>query len=478
MFIDNRHSKRVVWGDGDVNATTTDVNIKNNQRHQNVSRETFLTNDEYNKDTEPLVGFGHNYISANRSKEIKKAMEDEDIGVTFDRFRSRYINKNSDTIIQRQKESGNRYTESKKIATSLITIPIALIMAMFVLIGGFGIQANNGRTMQYVLALSSPLFDAPLPDMQTMLQVSSGALGTMIPLGDEIVELPPVWVPDIPERDMFANVADPNFVPYRYAYRVRERSFLPRGSAGFITHNDVYIRNTSDRDINITTLANKQLQFTANDSQYQVLIIHAHGSEAFMPNEHNWYYPTDNMRTQDTNFNVIRVGQELSNTLETHGVNVLHHQVIYDFPVFSGSYSRKLNSIEKILAENPSIQVIVDVHRDAIITANGTIYSAVVPYEGENIAQMMFVMGSDGGGLPFDHWRENLSLAIQLQQRLMDRAPGSMRPILLRNGRFNQHALPGALLLEIGTSGNCIQEALRSARLFGEELAGFLTDNK
>jgi len=267
----------------------------------------------------------------------------------------------------------------------------------------------------------------------------------------------------------------PPFEPDRRAYRVREGSFIPANANGFVTYGDVFVRNGTSYDIDVELLLNAPLNLNLQRNQPQVLLIHTHTTEAFFPNEQNWYVPTDVERTDDANFNVVRIGDELARVLTAHGFNVLHDRTIYDFPTFAGAYSRALESIESYIERYPSIAIVIDIHRDSIMRDDGTIYSAVTKYNGENHAQMMFVMGSSGSGQPFPHWRENLAFAAQLQQAVLARVPNSMRPILMRNGRFNQHATTGSLLLEVGSSGNCLSEAIRAVRIFGEEMAGVLS---
>ena len=90
---------------------------------------------------------------------------------------------------------------------------------------------------------------------------------------------------------------------------------------------------------------------------------------------------------------------------------------------------------------------------------------------GVNAAQMTFVIGTDGGGLEHPQWRENLKLAAAVQQRLCEDYPTLMRPITVRNSRYNQHVTTGSLLVEMGAAGNSLDEALLSARLLGQALA-------
>ena len=89
-------------------------------------------------------------------------------------------------------------------------------------------------------------------------------------------------------------------------------------------------------------------------------------------------------------------------------------------------------------------------------------------------AQMTLVVGSDGSGLTHPNWMENLKLAAALQEDLLTEYPTLMRPILLRNSRYNQHATAGSLLLEVGAAGNSPEEAALAARLFAERMAQVL----
>lgn len=208
----------------------------------------------------------------------------------------------------------------------------------------------------------------------------------------------------------------------------------------------------------------------------QVLILHTHASEAYTA-EPGWeYVPSDTLRTEDTDYNVVRIGQEMADTLESLGVGVIHNTGIRDYPTYNGSYTRTLAVIEDYLAEYPSIQIVVDVHRDAAENADGSPVAVSCTADGQAAAQLMLVMGTDAGGLPHPDWQENLALAVRVQALLNRDYPGLCRPIDLRAERFNQHAAFGSLLVEVGASGNTLSEALVSARLFAGALARLVLD--
>ena len=127
--------------------------------------------------------------------------------------------------------------------------------------------------------------------------------------------------------------------------------------------------------------------------------------------------------------------------------------------------------MEEYLREYPTIAYVLDIHRDAISDSEGNPYKVVSAAAGVNAAQMSLVIGTDGGGLEHPDWQENLKLAAALQQRITDSFPTLMRPITVRNSRYNQHTTPGSLLVEMGAAGNSLDEALLSARLLGKAIA-------
>lgn len=159
------------------------------------------------------------------------------------------------------------------------------------------------------------------------------------------------------------------------------------------------------------------------------------------------------------------------------GVSVLHDRTLYDYPNYTGAYDRALEAIRKYQERYPSIRFVLDAHRDAIEDGQGNQYKAVSEVgEGQTAAQMSLVMGSDGSGLEHPNWLENLRLAAAVQEDVLEHYPTLMRPVLLRNSRYNQHATTGSLLLEVGAAGNSPEEAVLSGRLFAERFAAVLLE--
>jgi len=268
--------------------------------------------------------------------------------------------------------------------------------------------------------------------------------------------------PPAPPADPTAPFAD-NGVP--------ARTLVPSSEAGYTVAGNVYINNRSDRTFGADIFDGTFSAALSKDEGPQVLILHTHGSEAYTMPPGLEYEPTSECRTTDCTCNVVRVGDELAGVLEAAGLTVVHDTTLHDYPEYSGAYDRSLTTAKAYLEQYPSIQFILDVHRDAISDGNGGMYKVVSDVAGQNAAQLSFVVGTDGGGLEHPLWQENLKLAAAITQCLAEDYPTLMRPITVRNSRYNQHLTTGTLLVEVGAAGNSLDEALLSARLLGNALA-------
>ena len=207
----------------------------------------------------------------------------------------------------------------------------------------------------------------------------------------------------------------------------------------------------------------------------QILILHTHGSEAYTQAGLDRYEANDSFRTEDTSCNVVRVGDELAALFERAGLRVLHDREIYDYPSYTGSYRRSGEAVERALREHPGIAVVIDIHRDALGTG-GVIYKTMAEEEGTVASQLMLLVGTDASGLEHPNWRSNLALALYLQEAVGRKHPTLMRPVTLVQQRYNQHLTAGSLILEVGSSGNTLQEALAAIRLFADAAAPALLE--
>ncbi len=251
---------------------------------------------------------------------------------------------------------------------------------------------------------------------------------------------------------------------------VAAKTLVPTDPSGYTVHGRVYISNSTKYTLSDVDLQ-KPFAAELTEEGPQILILHSHGSEGYTPTEDNGIVWSGDHRTTDTRYNVVRMGDAMAEVFARAGVSVLHDRTLYDYPEYAGAYDRSLAAIERCLKEYPSIRFILDVHRDAIEDGAGGQVKVVsdIPVRG-TAAQLSLVVGSDGGGLSHPDWMENLRLAAAIQERALTDYPTLMRPLLLRNSRYNQHMTAGSLLVEVGTAGNAPEEAELAARLFAEEM--------
>ena len=239
----------------------------------------------------------------------------------------------------------------------------------------------------------------------------------------------------------------------------------------------VFFKNQTDYDIDIASMLSHSSPVRLGTEGVQVLVMHTHGTEAYTPSAGHTYTASGDYRTTDNTCNMLAVGQRVTDILNERGIQTVHSEALNDYPAYNGSYSRALKDINAWLERHPSVQLVIDLHRDAIGTA-GHYYKTAAQVNGRQTAQLMFVTGTDQGGLRHPNWRENLTFQAQLHDRLNSLYPGIMRPMSIRTGRFNQHVRTGSMLVEVGACGNTLEEALAAAELFAETLADALLEGK
>lgn len=202
----------------------------------------------------------------------------------------------------------------------------------------------------------------------------------------------------------------------------------------------------------------------------RVLIISTHATEAYAM-EPGWEYAeSSEARTLDTDYNVVRVAEELAGILRQAGISVIHDTTLNDYPSYNGAYSQAASRIQSVLEQYPTIQMVIDVHRDAMTDEDGDEMGTARTVNGQDSARVMLVVGTDEGGLSHPDWEGNLSWALKIQKIMEERSPGLARPLNLRTERFNENMTPGSVLLEVGSAGDTLQEAMTAIHLFGEAL--------
>lgn len=245
---------------------------------------------------------------------------------------------------------------------------------------------------------------------------------------------------------------------------ITQKNLTERSTNEYTT---VKIKNETDYELTEDIL-NPDINLNSKD----ILIFHTHTCESYTASENYNYVPTGNYRTTDLNYSVVKVGDELENRLKGYGFNVLHDKSYHDYPAYSGSYGRSLQTVQNILNNNQNTEIVFDIHRDAI--GSGDTYGPKVKIGEDYAAQLLFVIGTNAGGLEHENWKENLKFAIKVQQKANEMYPGLFKPILLTNSRYNQHVSKAANILEVGATGNTLDEALISMKYLAKVLSEVL----
>lgn len=235
---------------------------------------------------------------------------------------------------------------------------------------------------------------------------------------------------------------------------------------GKVRVGNIIINNYSKIALDLNELK-KVSKFNINDNT-NFLFFHTHTSETYSINENEY---SDYYRTQNEKYNMISVGDTLSNALKAKGYNCVHDKTVHDYPSYNGAYKASLKTVQACM-EKQNFDFIIDIHRDAI--SSNEKYRPTIEINGESVAKLMFVVGTDGAGLEHDKWIENLKLAIMIQNRAEEMYPGLFRELHLSNSRYNQQVSEGALILEVGATGNTLEEAQAAMRV----LAGVLDSMK
>jgi len=294
--------------------------------------------------------------------------------------------------------------------------------------------------------------------------------GTDFPLPDT----PPADVPDETDTPPAAETAPPAETPPPLdtdVYPIRQTDL----SCGTNVHS---LFNETDYKPDTAALLAAPLPFSnivewsagyAPDDPY-ILIVHTHGTEAYAAEGALTYRTDDAFRTSDTEKNVVAVGAVMAEKFRAAGIGVIHCTEMFDAQSYQDSYSRAAAAIRTYLEKHPSIRIVLDVHRDSVIRADLTKMQPVTEIGGEEYAQFMIVSGTDYKGANFPYWQDNLNFALKIQSNLMQKSDSLVRSVNLRGAAFNQQYTAGSLLLEIGSCGNTLAQAKRTAALAAEAI--------
>lgn len=244
-----------------------------------------------------------------------------------------------------------------------------------------------------------------------------------------------------------------------------------------VNYGNVYVKDGNsnyDADIKKLLSSKAKCQIKKN-AGYQVLLVHTHTTESYAESDKDWYSKSYNPRTTDKSESVVAVADQIEKKLNAAGIKTLHVTTYHDYPEYTGAYNRARETIKSYLKKYPSIEMVIDVHRDSMTQTDGTKLKPTVTINGKKAAQVMIISGCDNDGdLNFSGWRNNLIIATQLQKQMADSYEGLARPLYFAPFRYNMDLTPNSLLIEFGTDVNTLEEAKYSGQMVGDSLVKVL----
>lgn len=283
--------------------------------------------------------------------------------------------------------------------------------------------------------------------------------------------------PDSPDRLDGEDTEPPDLRPSTGEEGIVEMTGRGKEGSLYLREGNIYVYNRTGRELDSSLLGEGTVDVPLGEGP-QILIVHTHGSEAYSMTDGDTYEESDPYRTTDCTHNVVRVGEEMATVFRAYGFQVIHDTTLCDYPAYSGAYDRSKAVVEQRLEQYPSIKVVLDVHRDALVGTEGEVYKLVSEEAGQKVAQVMMVLGTDAGGAEHPRWKDNLAFALKLQKNLVKGYASLARPTVLRKARYNQQLCPGSVLVEVGGHGNTLSEAIAGGRLWADNVARTLLEMK
>ena len=227
-----------------------------------------------------------------------------------------------------------------------------------------------------------------------------------------------------------------------------------------VSLNQMKILNySSKRDLDFSKLANSEITLTKKSDK--ILLYNTHTSESYANSEKYQFEYSGARRSQDASFNMLSVAKKFKENLDSKGFEVVHDTTAHDYGTYTSSYARSRITVKSALATMGNAGIIIDVHRDAVEDLD---FRPVVNINGVDVAQCMLVMGVGNDVTENEYYEDNLKLAFKIQQIADEVYPGLFRPMIIRNSIYNQDLNKYSLLIEVGASGNTLDEAYLATR--------------
>lgn len=264
-------------------------------------------------------------------------------------------------------------------------------------------------------------------------------------------------------------------IPKEYQGKLLQENMAARGG-NYISYGEGWLKNSTETpDSEVKSIMEQGMNIALEDTREpQVLIVHTHATESYEPLDSAVFDTRNTWRSTDNKVNMAAVGDALEKRLKDAGIGVVHDKTQHDYPSYNGAYERSAATIRKYLDEYPTIKIVLDVHRDAILRADDVTVKPVVEIGGKKAAQLMIITGCEDGTMNVPKWRENLRFAASLQDAIEKKYPQLTRPIFFCYRKYNMDLTTGSLLLEMGSNANTLEESIYTAQLVGDALADLL----
>ena len=383
------------------------------------------------------------------------------------------------------------YTIKKKIVN--LSSDILAVIAVFIALMCFFFKIQNGRltndNMENINLLAAkcimPRKNFHFPSITNGNIYGFEKNNISIPLGNNNNISP---TPNDNKPDLTSNMELPKIngdlqdddedhhLPNEKTYKIIETHM---GVGGTKCEN-FYVKNTTGQNVDFLDLLKEPLDIhIKNTNEPQVLIFHTHTSESYMKKDSGFFYESFYPRSLNNSKNVVRVGDAITEKLKEHGINAIHDKTYHDTPSYNGSYLRAEKTIKENLQKYPSLQVIIDIHRDSLGSKETGKMKPTFEYKGKKAAQLMIISGCDpDNSNGFPNWKKNLKLALNIQKYCESMFPGLTRPLNFSKVKYNEHLTPGSLLIEIGSDGNTLEEAIYTGSMLGEAISELLNNLK
>lgn len=340
-----------------------------------------------------------------------------------------------------------------------------------------GLARSGSDFFYYAMAFASPgtaieilsrpiTEEAPLSTEAVQAEDGGAQNGENLPPAEENkVGEEPKSVPEVPENRRGT---------------VSETQYSAKEGGLYVSYGNAIIKNCTHHSAEkiksmLKTEHSLSLSTEIGDTP-QVLIYHTHATEGYEPADRGYFDLEGTWRSTDPSENMVAVGDVLASVLTEKGMGVIHDGTMHDDPSYNGSYQRSAVTISGYLGEYPSISVCLDIHRDAIEPSETEIIKPTAVIGGKKAAQIMIIAGCDDGSMNMPDYWENLRFAAALGDKLEELYPGICRPILFDYRKYNMDLSPGLLLIEIGATGNTLEEAKYSAELLANAIAELLAE--